>query len=112
VVFKTKDTLLFRSVDTIQIKPFVPKEVYKPSEFVYAAKDGNITISVPEATKKKYSIRFFDEQFNPLFEIDHVRESPLILDKAVFLHSGWFRFELYEEGKLKEKHRFFIPKEF
>jgi len=34
------------------------------------------------------------------------------LDKANFLHAGWFRFELYENGQLKEKHRFYIPKDF
>ena len=41
-----------------------------------------------------------------------VKESYITLDKANFLHAGWFWFELYEEGKLKEKHRFYIPKDF
>lgn len=112
VVYKTKDTLLFRSRDTILIKPFVPKEVYRPSKFVFTEKDGNVAIALPEAATKHYSIKFFDEKENPLFEIQRVKEASLVLDKANFLHAGWFRFELYEDGKLKERHKFYIPKDF
>lgn len=112
LVSKTKDTLVFKSADTILIKPFVPKEVYKPSKFVFTEKDGNISINLPDAGTKLYSIKFFDEKNNPMFEITKVKESPLILDKSNFLKSGWFRFELYEDGVLKEKHRFLIPREF
>ena len=112
LVSKTKDTLVFRSADTILIKPFVPKEVYKPSIYVFTEKDGNINISLPDVANKHYSIKFFDDKNEPLFEITRVKESPLLLDKSNFLHAGWFKFELYEEGKLKEKHKFMIPKEF
>ncbi len=112
IVYKTKDTMVFRSIDTIVVKPFVPKEVYKPSIYVFTEKEGNVSISLPDATVKHYSVKFFDEKNNPLFEINKVKESPLILDKANFLRSGWFRFELYEDGKLKEKNKFFIPKDF
>ena len=112
LVSKTKDTLVFRSADTILIKPFVPKEVYKPSIYVFTEKDGNINISLPDVANKHYSIKFFDDKNEPLFEIIRVKESPLLLDKSNFLHAGWFKFELYEEGKLKEKHKFMIPKEF
>ena len=104
--------MVFRSIDTIVVKPFVPKEVYKPSKFVFTEKDGNISILLPEASTKHYSIKFFDEKNNPLFEINKIKESPLTLDKVNFLKSGWFRFELYENGTLKEKNKFFIPKDF
>lgn len=112
IVYKTKDTMVFRSIDTIVIKPFVPKEVYKPSIYVFTEKDGNITISLPDVSNKHYSVKFFDEKLNPLFDIPKIKESPLILDKVNFLRSGWYRFELYEDGKLKEKNKFFIPKDF
>jgi hypothetical protein len=112
VVHKTKDTIAFASVDTILIKPYIPPVVYKPSKFVYTEKDGNIAIVLPEAGMKKYAVKFFDEEENPLFEIKEVKESAVTLDKANFLRAGWFRFELYEDGKLKEKHKFFIPKDF
>jgi hypothetical protein len=112
IVHRTKDTIAFSSVDTILIKPYNPPVVYRPSKFVYTEKDGNVAITLPEAGAKKYSVKFFDEEENALFEIKEVKESSVILDKTNFLRSGWFRFELYEDGKLKEKHRFFIPKDF
>jgi hypothetical protein len=112
VVHKTKDTIAFASVDTILIKPYIPPVVYKPSRFVYTEKDGNVAIILPEAGVKKYAVKFFDAEENPLFEIKEVKESAVTLDKTNFLRAGWFKFELYEDGKLKEKHKFFIPKDF
>ena len=112
VVYKTKDTMVFRSSDTILIKPFIPKEVFKASIYIFSEKDGNISISLPDASTRKYSVKFFDEKNNPLFEIIHIKENSLLLDKSNFLRAGWFRFELYEDGKLKEKNKFFVPKDF
>jgi hypothetical protein len=112
ILYKTKDTLVFRSGDTLDIKPFVPKEVYRPSLYVFTGRDGNVTISLPNVSEKKYQLKFFEEDFTPLFELKEVKESPLTLDKTNFVHGGWFRFELYENGQLKEKHRFFISKDF
>jgi len=111
VVQKTKDTIAFASVDTILIKPYIPPVVYKPSKFIYTEKDGNVSIVLPDASSKKYAIKFFDDEENPLFEIKEVNQPALVLDKTNFLRSGWFKFELYENGQLKEKHKFFIPKE-
>lgn len=115
VLAKTKDTLLFIHADTILIKAFVPppvKEVYKISAYVFTSKDGNVNISLADATKKKYAVKFFEQDNSLLLEIKEIKDPMLILDKANFLHSGWFRFELYEDGKLKEKNRLFIPKDF
>ena len=112
MVNKTKDTLVFRTTDTILIKTFIPKVVYKPSKYVFTEKEGNVMIALPDAPAKHYSIRFFEDDNSSLFEIKQVKEAILTIDKANFLHAGWFRFELYEDGKLKEKHRFYIPKDF
>ena len=111
VVTKTKDTIAFAGADTILLKPFVPKEVFKPSKFIYTEKDGNVTISLPNTAIHHYSVKFFDEKSVPLFDITEVKESSLLIDKVNFLRSGWYKFELYEDGKLKEKHKFFIPKD-
>ena len=112
VVTRTKDTLVFISIDTVIVKPFVPIPVYKPSQYVFTEKEGNVTIALPLALQKKYSIRFFEEDNSSLFEIKHVKQVYLTLDKSNFHHAGWFRFELYEDDTLKEKHRFFIAKDF
>lgn len=112
LLYKTKDTLVYLSVDSILIKPFVVKEVYKPSLFVFTGRDGHVTIALPNVTSKKYNVKFFEDDTTPIFEVKEVKESPLILDKTNFMHAGWFRFELYENGQLKEKHRLYIPKDF
>lgn len=109
---KTKDTLIFIDGDSLLIRPFVPKETYRASSYVFTAKYGNIQVSLPDAARKHYAVKFFDEDNKLLFEISAIRAPSLILDKSNFLHAGWFRFELYDDGQLKEKNKFFIPKEF
>lgn len=109
---KTKDTLVFIDGDTLMIKPFVAKEVYRASQFIYTGKFGNIQVSLPEAPKRHYAVKFFDEDDKLLFELSEIRDPNLTLDKTNFRHSGWFRFELYDGDQLKEKNKFFIPKEF
>ena len=81
------------------------------SKYVYTLNDGYVRISLPEGTKK-YSIKFFDEKDVQVFEIKEIPLKSSKIDKANFYHSGWFKFELYEDGKLFEKHKFLIPKEF
>lgn len=112
VNFLTKDTLFMKTVDTMVIKPFVAKEFYRPSKFIYAEKDGNIKIALSEAATKVYSIKFFEEDKTEIFELKRVKDPLVILDKSNFVHSGWFLFELYEDGKIKEKHKFYVPKDF
>jgi hypothetical protein len=108
----TKDTLVFIDGDTLLVKSFVPKEVYRVSAYVYTGRYGNVHVILPEAAKKNYSVKFFDDGNKLLFELTAIRDPTLILDKTNFLHAGWFRFELYEENKLKEKNKLFIPKDF
>jgi hypothetical protein len=112
VLNRTKDTLVFINGDTVQIRPFVPKEVYRVSAYVYTGKYGNIHLSLPDAGKKHYSVKFFDDGDKLLFELSAIKDPSLILDKTNFLHAGWFRYELYEDNQLKEKNKLFIPKEF
>lgn len=112
IAYRTKDTLFTLTADTILIKPFVPKEVYKPSKFVFTERDGNVRILLPDYASKKYNVKFFEDDTNMIFEIKTIKDRSLLVDKSNFLHSGWFKFELYEDGELKEKHRLFVPKDF
>jgi hypothetical protein len=82
-----------------------------PSRRIFTAKDNNITLYLPEAETKKYTVKFFDEHDTPLFELSKLRESFLIIEKVNFVHAGWFFFEVYENGKLIEKNKFFIAKD-
>lgn len=91
----------------------VKKDIFVPSFYVYTnKKDGNVFLNLPNADEKKYSIKFFEEDGAPLFEIKNIKETSLIVDKANFYHAGWFRFELYEGEHLKEKHKFYLAKDF
>lgn len=109
---QTKDTLIFIDGDSLLIRPFVPREMYRVSSYVFTGKYGNIHLSLPDAGKRHYSIKFFDDNSKLLFELSAIKAPSLILDKSNFLHAGWFKFELYEDGQLKEKNKLFIPKEF
>ncbi len=87
-------------------------EAWIPSKFVFTNNDGYIRINLPDATDKKYNIKFFTSDDKALFELKDVKEKTFKLDKSDFYRSGWFKFELYEDGKLLEKNKFFLPKEF
>jgi hypothetical protein len=108
----TKDTIYTINDSIIGISKYVPIEAFRTSAYIYINKDGFISIAVPLVNEKKYHVKFFEADGTSLFEIPNVRESPLILDKANFVHSGWFQFELYEDNKLKEKNKLFVPKDF
>lgn len=82
-----------------------------PSKMVYTGKENNVIISLPDANKKKYSIKFFENDGTPLFEIKKITEPYLTLDKVNFVHAGLFNFEIYADGVLVEKHKFYIPKD-
>jgi hypothetical protein len=112
VNFTTRDTLFMKTADTIVIRPFVAKEIYRPSKYVFTEKDGNIRILLTDAGSKKYSLKFFEEDHTEIFEIKHISDPLVIMDKTNFIHSGWFLFELYEDGKLREKHKFYVPRDF
>ncbi len=114
---QTKDTLFFVDADTLLIKPYIevyrePKEVYKISPNVFISKDGNVSIVLADCNHKKYYVQFFETDNTPVMEVKDIKDPVLIIDKANFVHSGWFRFELYEDGKLKEKNKLLIPREF
>ena len=87
-------------------------DIFIQSNYVYTSSDGNVHLTLPMATEKKYSVKFYEDDYTFLFEIKQVKDPSVIIDKTAFYHSGWFRFELYEDDKLKEKHKFFLKKEF
>lgn len=93
---------------TITPKANVPQF---PSRYIFTTKVNSVSISVPLVGDKKYSAKFFDEAMQPIFEIKRLSEEFLILDKVNFPKSGWYYFELYENGILIEKNKFLIPKD-
>lgn len=84
---------------------------FVPSKRVYTGKDNNIIVSVHGTGKNKYSLKFYDETGEQVIEIKSIPEDYLILDKVNFGHSGLFNFELFEDGHLIERHKFYIPQD-
>jgi hypothetical protein len=109
-------------IDTLQQIPEIEKPVAKessgfernmfiPSNHVYTGKDNNVIISLPDAAKRKYSIKFFEPDGTFLFELKKIPENYLMLDKANFMHAGLFVFEIYDNHIIIERHKFYIPKD-
>jgi hypothetical protein len=86
-------------------------DVFIPSKYVSTYKNGYVRVNLPD-DEKKYSIKFFEEDGNFLFELKDIKEKIFSIDKSNFYHAGWFLFELYGDGKLIEKHKFYLEKEF
>jgi hypothetical protein len=102
------------AVEIPEVQPVVTPPVktwFVPSKMVYTGKDNNVIIALPDANTKKYSIKFFEDDGSPLFELKKISEPWLTLDKVNFLHAGLFDFEIYADDVLIEKHKFYIPKD-
>lgn len=84
---------------------------FVPSRMVYTGRDNNVVIALPDAPRKKYIIKFFEETGVFLFELNKITEPYLTLDKVNFMHAGIFDFEVYENGVLIEKHKVYVPKD-
>jgi hypothetical protein len=84
---------------------------FVPSKFVFTGRDNNVIINLQDAANRKFSIKFFDENDNPIFEIHKINEPYLILEKVNFLHAGWFKYHLFDNDVLIEKFKFYIPKD-
>lgn len=130
LTIRGKDTIVVKKVDPFHVKingfprpdsvqtpnpgNGKPKLMaFAPSMYVFTHRDGYVKIVLPAEEKpEKYSIKFFEDDGSFLFELKEIKERSFKIDKPSFYHAGWFRFELYEDGKLLEKHKFYLEKDF
>jgi len=91
--------------------PPAKPEISFPSKWIYTAKDNNVILHLPEAAVKRYSAIFYNELDKKVFELNNLKEEYLIIEKVNFVRSGWYSFELYDNGKLVEKNKFLVPKD-
>ena len=111
IILQGMDTLVTDPITSGNNKNRFPGFI--ASLYVYTNRDGYVRISLPENEKsKKYAIKFFKDDQIFLFELKDIKEQDFKIDKSNFYSAGWFRFELYEDGKLFEKHKFYIDKDF
>lgn len=82
-----------------------------PSKRIYTGKDNNLVINLPDFKLTNYTVKFYSEAHQFIFELNKINEDFLTIEKVNFLHAGWFFFEIYEHSQLLEKNKFFIPKD-
>lgn len=111
-IIAVKDSVKADTTATITQPPVIKKPEYVPSVYVYTNGDGYLFVNLPDAEQKKYRIKFFDADNTLLFELKNIKEPALTLDKANFIHAGWFNFELYNDEKLIERNKFYLAREF
>jgi len=94
-----------------KIEDNINENVFTPSGLIFTNSEGNLIIALPDTYKKKFSLRVFKEDGTPMFHMRNIKEPQLLIDRSNFLHSGWFKYDLYEDEKLREQNKFFIPPE-
>jgi hypothetical protein len=92
-----------------KIEDSISANVFTPSGLIFTNREGNLIIALPDANKKKFSLRVFKEDGTPMFHMRNIKEPQLLIDRSNFLHSGWFKYDLYEDERLREQNKFFIP---
>jgi len=112
IIKKTKDTIFALNNFEILWKKYIPKYVWKPSPYIFTTTDNYVKLLLPLTKEHRYKVKFFEENGSEIFEIKHVKEDILTLDKTNFIHAGWFFFELFEDENLKEKNKFYLESDF
>lgn len=110
-----------KKTKTISPPKAVPDEVVEeallnevityPSKRIFTDKDHNLVIKLPNVKTSSYRVKFFTEDYRPLFEIKNLVDEYLIIEKVNFGHAGWYAFEIFRNGLLFEENKFFISKE-
>ncbi len=94
------------------ILPTEPKQ-FMPSLTVFTHRDGYVFIQLPVTVNlTNTQIRFFTEEGQALFELTNPALRSFRIDKSNFYRAGWYRFEIWQKGKMTESNRFFLPLEF
>ncbi len=100
------------SLDSLTVaSPKKINETVYPSNRIFVSRYNTVVIQIGETAIKKYTVKIFDEAEKLVLELKKIPEDYLILEKSNFLHSGWYRFEIYEEGIIYEKNKFYIGKD-
>ena len=112
IITNTRDTLYSLSDADVLLRYFNNDIKWIASKNIFTAADGNVQILLVDAATNNYRLKVLDENHKLLFNIPHITQPQLLLDKTDFMHSGWFYFELYQNDKIKERNKFYVPKDF
>jgi predicted nuclease of predicted toxin-antitoxin system len=82
-----------------------------PSDRVYINNQNIITIQLKKTATRKYNIKIFDEFDHLVLTIKKINEDFFYIDKSNFRKSGWYHFEILNDGELVEKNKFQVIKD-
>jgi hypothetical protein len=111
IMTRTNDTLVQVSTDTIAIEPYSPPYLQRTSDYVFTDRDGFIVVKLPDPNKK-YELVFLEEDDTPVLEFKSIKEMQFTIDKTNFYHGGWYKFEIRENGRIKERNKVYLPTDF
>lgn len=111
IMTRTNDTLVQVSADTIAVEPYSPPYLQRNSQYVFTDRDGFIVVKLPD-TGKKYELVFLEENDTPVLEFKSPKQLQFTIDKTNFYHGGWYKFEIRENGRIKERNKVYLPTDF
>ncbi len=100
-----------KSNTEVNLNPNFLPAGFVQSRYIFTSPDRYVRVELP-FDKRKYAIKFYTETGQPLFELDNMNEKRFKLDRSYFSTAGYILFELYADGKLLEKNKIFLPKDF
>jgi hypothetical protein len=104
----TNDTLVQTGTDTVAIELYSPPFLQRNSQYVFTDRDGFIVVKLPD-DNKKYELIFLEEDDTPVLEFKTLKKQQFTIDKTNFYHGGWYKFEIRENGRIKERNKVYLP---
>ena len=111
ILTQTRDTLMQLGTDTILLRQYVLPFELRASPYVYTDNHGYMVVNLPDAAKKKYDLVLMEEDETPVLELKQIKDTYFIIDKTNFYHGGMYKFILWENGRIKERSKVFLPRD-
>lgn len=108
---KTVKTPVVKTQPAVVDTAIINEVITYPSKRIYTDKDNNIVMKLPYIKARKFTVKFFTEDYKPLFTLNNVTDDYFIIEKVNFKQSGWYVFEIYNNDLLFEENKFYIPKD-
>lgn len=108
---RTGKTTTVKSPNKVITQEILDEVITYPSKRIYTDKDNNIVMKLPHVKTQKFVVKFFTEDYKPLFTLNNVNDDYFIIEKVNFTQAGWYVFEIYKNDQLFEENKFYIPKD-
>ncbi len=110
-ISKTVKPAAKKTTVTVVEQDIIDEVITYPSKRIYTDKDNNIVMKLPNVKANKFTVKFFTEDYKPLFTLNNLTDNYFIIEKVNFKHAGWYVFEIYKNDLLFEENKFYIPKD-